>query len=232
MSSVTAFCASLIANRYVPRKEKLASEILLDEIQLTEAERYLSQCGLRLVNTPFSDYLGVALLQRDEDGASIADAVFGDDDPRPFVTFSIRRDELGLAMLLWMLLCLPKRQPEEVIAIDSATTNRPRILISQLITDFPLLGHPKRIRMNLTKLRHLGVVTWGVDEYVVEGPLLEILFDGSAISAKIADPAFRDTVRKLSATRAAQKADLMGQAEASEARERTPAKGEEDVLDT
>lgn len=232
MSSATAFCASLIANRSIPRKGKLAGEILLDEFQLMEVERYLSQCGLRLINTPFSDNLGVALLQRDEDGASIADAVFGSDDPPPFVTFGIRRDELGLAMLLWMLLCLPKRQPEEVIANDSATINRPRILMSQLITDFPLLGHPKRIKMNLTKLRNLGVVSWGADEYVIEGPLLEILFDGSTISGKIADPAFRDTIRKLSAARIAQKADLVEQAETPEISERTRVEGDEDVLDT
>lgn len=195
MSSADVFCAALIARRYLPRKTDLAREVLLDPDRMADVRRHLSQVGLRLVDSVYSDHLGVALLDKNEAGESIVEVVFGADEPQPFITSDLQRDELALAMLLWTLLCLPKRQPED--AKEGESTPAPRILISTLLADYPQLGAPRRIRKNLTRLRHLQLVDYGLDEFVVEGPLLEVLFDGEGIAGRVTDKSFRETLAKL-----------------------------------
>jgi len=212
VSSTPAFCAALIARRYLPRKSDLAREILLDEARLEDARRHLASCGLRLVDSAYASNVGIALLAKDEEGTNLVQAVFGEDEPQPFITpGGLQRDELALAMLLWALLCLPKRQPDEAAQGDSPVEG-PKILISQLLTDFPQLGSPRGIRTNLTRLRSMEVINYGQDEYVVEGPLLEILFDGDLVSSRVVDRSFRETLQKLrTPVRDPSQADLLEQ---------------------
>ena len=204
MSSTDVFCAALIARRHLSRNSELAREILIDPDRLADARRHLAQVGLRLVESAYSNHIGVVLLGRTEEGEDIVEAVFGADEPQPFITAGLQRDELALAMLLWSILCLPKRQPEETEESEAAP--EPRILISQLLADYPQLGQPRRIRKNLTRLKSLELIDYGLDEYVVEGPLLEVLFDSEGIAGRVTDKSFRETLQKL---RNAKSADVV-----------------------
>lgn len=195
MSTANVFCAALIARLYLSRKSDLARNVLLDPELLDAAHRHLAQVGLRLVDSAYSDHVGVALLEKTEEGDNVVEGVFGEDEPQPFITSGLQRDELALAMLLWSILCLPKRQPDEVK--DGEPSPVPRILITTLIADYPQLGNPRTIKTNLTRLKSLQIIDYGLDDYVVEGPLLEVLFDGDGIAGRITDQSFRDTLQKL-----------------------------------
>lgn len=186
--------ARLLAERAIARTDPLAQRVLVDESFRNDVERRLAECGLRLLDNPFAEYISVALSEATES------AVFGAGDQWINNNLGLNRDGVALLVLLWALIILPKRERQLARQADNSgqgdmfTSAKPLPLgedVSRGIPESVLLedygrqlGGKMRINVNLGILSRVGFVGRR-NKVIYEGPLLDLAFDYGQLAPRI-----------------------------------------------
>ena len=85
--------ARLLAQRWLPRNDKLVRRALVDETFRLELDRRLADVGLRLLDNPYAAHVGVAL------EAELAEPVFGAGREYAASNMGLTRDEIAAMTL-------------------------------------------------------------------------------------------------------------------------------------
>lgn len=96
--------ARLLAQRWLPRNDKLVRRALVNETFRLELDRRLADVGLRLLDNPYAAHVGVAL------EPELAEPVFGAGREYAASNMGLTRDEIALLVIIWSLIVLPKRE--------------------------------------------------------------------------------------------------------------------------
>ncbi len=198
-----ALAARLLAQRWLPRDDAQARKALLDEAFREDLDRRLAAVGLELREHPYSAYIGVAVARGAER------VVFGHSDGWISNTLQLDRDAVALLVVLWALIVLPKRQRQierqqaeagasqtqmfaEAKPIPRDPALAPMIPERTLLADFgERLGGKTRVNFNLGVLSRHGFIVRRKGE-LVEGPLLDLVFDYERTARRIFDGALGD----------------------------------------
>ena len=188
--------ARLLAQRWLPRNDKLVRRALVDETFRLELDRRLADVGLRLLDNPYAAHVGVAL------EAELAEPVFGAGREYAASNMGLTRDEIALLVILWALIVLPKRERQVTRRerVDDGQTDlfggdKPvahgdavsgTLTEASLIADFgPRLGGRTKVRnFMLGKLARLGFVERR-NGLISEGPLLDLALDYRVMADRI-----------------------------------------------
>ena len=188
--------ARLLAQRWLPRGDKLVRRALVDETFRLELDRRLADVGLRLLDNPYAAHVGVALQPE------LAEPVFGAGREYAASNLGLTRDEVALLVILWALIVLPKRQRQVTRRelVDDGQTDlfggdKPvahgdavsgTLTEASLIADFgPRLGGRTKVRnFMLGKLARLGFIERR-NGLVTEGPLLDLALDYRVMADRI-----------------------------------------------
>jgi len=193
--------ARLVAERAIPRDDRLAQRVLIDEAFRADVEQRLAACGLRLLDNPFATHIGVGL------DAAVEGAVFGASDQWRSNNFGLQRDGVALLVLLWALIILPKRERQLARRADDSGQNdmfgdaKPTpaaadssrgLPESVLMDDYGRqLGGKARVNINLGILSRTGFVQRR-NRIIFEGPLLDLAFDYAQLAPRIIEGALRE----------------------------------------
>jgi hypothetical protein len=189
--------ARLLAQRWLPRSDRLVRRALVDETFRLELDRRLADVGLRLLDNPYAAHVGVAL------EAELAEPVFGAGREYAASNLGLTRDEIALLVIIWALIVLPKRERQvtrrELVddgqsdlfggadkpvahgeSVSGALTE------ASLIADFgPRLGGRTKVRnFMLGKLARLGFIERR-NGLISEGPLLDLALDYRVLADRI-----------------------------------------------
>ena len=188
--------ARLLAQRWLPRGDKLVRRALVDETFRLELDRRLADVGLRLLDNPYAAHVGVALQPE------LAEPVFGAGREYAASNLGLTRDEVALLVILWALIVLPKRQRQVTRRelVDDGQTDlfggdKPvahgdavsgTLTEASLIADFgPRLGGRTKVRnFMLGKLARFGFIRRR-NGLVTEGPLLDLALDYRVMADRI-----------------------------------------------
>ena len=189
--------ARLLAQRWLPRNDKLVRRALVDETFRFELDRRLADVGLRLLDNPYAAHVGVAL------EAELAEPVFGAGREYAASNLGLTRDEIALLVILWALIVLPKRERQVTrreLADDGQSdlfggADKPvargesvsgALTEASLIADFgPRLGGRTKVRnFMLGKLARLGFIERR-NGLISEGPLLDLALDYRVMADRI-----------------------------------------------
>ena len=188
--------ARLLAQRWLPRGDKLVRRAMVDETFRLELDRRLADVGLRLLDNPYAAHVGVALQPE------LAEPVFGAGREYAASNLGLTRDEVALLVILWALIVLPKRQRQVTRRelVDDGQTDlfggdKPvahgdavsgTLTEASLIADFgPRLGGRTKVRnFMLGKLARLGFIERR-NGLVTEGPLLDLALDYRVMADRI-----------------------------------------------
>ena len=189
--------ARLLAQRWLPRNDKLVRRALVDETFRLELDRRLADVGLRLLDNPYAAHVGVAL------EAELAEPVFGAGREYAASNMGLTRDEIALLVILWALIVLPKRERQVTRRelVDDGQTDlfggadKPvahgetvsgTLTEASLIADFgPRLGGRTKVRnFMLGKLARLGFIERR-NGLITEGPLLDLALDYRVMADRI-----------------------------------------------
>ena len=189
--------ARLLAQRWLPRSDKLARRALVDETFRLELDRRLADVGLRLLDNPYAAHVGVAL------EAELAEPVFGAGREYAASNLGLTRDEIALLVIIWALIVLPKRERQVTRRelVDDGQTDlfggadKPvahgetvsgALTEASLIADFgPRLGGRTKVRnFMLGKLARLGFIERR-NGLITEGPLLDLALDYRVLADRI-----------------------------------------------
>ena len=188
--------ARLLAQRWLPRGDKLVRRALVDETFRLELDRRLADVGLRLLDNPYAAHVGVALQPE------LAEPVFGAGREYAASNLGLTRDEVALLVILWALIVLPKRERQvtrrelvddgqsdlfggdKPVAHGDAVSGT--LTEASLIADFgPRLGGRTKVRnFMLGKLARLGFIERR-NGLVTEGPLLDLALDYRVMADRI-----------------------------------------------
>ena len=195
-SEIKTLTARLLAQRWLPRGDKLVRRALVDETFRLELDRRLADVGLRLLDNPYAAHVGVALQPE------LAEPVFGAGREYAASNLGLTRDEVALLVILWALIVLPKRQRQVTRRelVDDGQTDlfggdKPvahgdavsgTLTEASLIADFgPRLGGRTKVRnFMLGKLARLGFIERR-NGLVTEGPLLDLALDYRVMADRI-----------------------------------------------
>ena len=195
--------ARLTADRAIARADPLVQRLLIDEAFRADIEQRLAACGLRLLDNPFADHIGVGL-------ASIAEAaVFGSADQWRSNNFGLQRDGVALLVLLWALIILPKRERQLARQGDDSGQNdmfreaKPTpgtadssrgVPETVLMADYAKrLGGKARVTINLGVLSRTGFIQRR-NKVISEGPLLDLAFDYAQLAPRVIEGAMREVL--------------------------------------
>ena len=189
--------ARLLAQRWLPRNDKLVRRALVDETFRLELDRRLADVGLRLLDNPYAAHVGVAL------EAELAEPVFGAGREYAASNLGLTRDEIALLVIIWALIVLPKRERQVTRRelVDDGQTDlfggadKPvahgetvsgALTEASLIADFgPRLGGRTKVRnFMLGKLARLGFIERR-NGLINEGPLLDLALDYRVLADRI-----------------------------------------------
>ena len=189
--------ARLLAQRWLPRSDRLVRRALVDETFRLELDRRLADVGLRLLDNPYAAHVGVAL------EAELAEPVFGAGREYAASNMGLTRDEIALLVILWSLIVLPKRERQVTRRelVDDGQTDlfggadKPvahgetvsgTLTEASLIADFgPRLGGRTKVRnFMLGKLARLGFIERR-NGLISEGPLLDLALDYRVMADRI-----------------------------------------------
>ncbi len=202
-SDVKILAGRILAEQVISREEPLVKRALTDEVFRHELDNRLDGVGLRLVDNPYSEYVTVALQ------SALEHPVLGAGEVWSSNTLGIDRSAMALLVILWALIVLPKRQRQierrekggddfqtEMFVQDTPLPKgravSPVIQRQTLIADFgDKLGRSTRVKMNLGLLARLGFIIQRKEE-ILEGPLLDLLFDYNLMADRILDGALGD----------------------------------------
>jgi len=186
----------LLAQRWLPRNDKLVRRALVDETFRHELDRRLADVGLRLLDNPYAAHVGVALQPE------LAEPVFGAGREYAASNMGLTRDEIALLVIIWSLIVLPKRERQVTRRerVDDGQTDmfggdKPvahgdavsgTLTEASLIADFgPRLGGRTKVRnFMLGKLARLGLIERR-NGLISEGPLLDLALDYRVMADRI-----------------------------------------------
>ncbi|HAG75187.1 MAG TPA: hypothetical protein DCL53_06975 [Thauera sp.] len=186
----------LLAQRWLPRNDKLVRRALVDETFRHELDRRLADVGLRLLDNPYAAHVGVALQPE------LAEPVFGAGREYAASNMGLTRDEIALLVIIWSLIVLPKRERQVTRRerVDDGQTDmfgsdKPvahgdavsgTLTEASLIADFgPRLGGRTKVRnFMLGKLARLGFIERR-NGLISEGPLLDLALDYRVMADRI-----------------------------------------------
>ena len=210
MDDTQVLIARLLAERSIPRNDLLARRALTDDAFREELDRRLAQCGLRLLEHPYADYVAVALLRE------VEASVFGRKDQWQSNNAGITRDCAALLIVLWALIILPKRErqigrraKESADQHDMFGAEKPipqgevvsaGISEHTLRSDFGVkLGGKMRVNLNLGVLARLGFIQRR-KQTILEGPLLDLALDYGTLAQRVLGGALEDLLAQRAAT--------------------------------
>ena len=188
--------ARLLAQRWLPREDRLVRRALVDDGFRTELDRRLAAIGLQLLDNPYAAHVGVALQ------AELAEPVFGGGREYAASNLGLTRDEVALLVVIWALIVLPKRERQltrrELVddgQADLFNADKPMghgeavsgsLAEAALIADFgPRLGGKTKMRhFMLGKLARLGFIERRNGQ-ISEGPLLDLALDYRIMAERI-----------------------------------------------
>jgi hypothetical protein len=187
--------ARLLANRWLPRSDRLARRALVDETFRHELDRRLGEVGLHLLDNPYAAHIGVALQ------ADMAEPVFGAGREYAASNLGLGRDDIALLVVIWSLIVLPKRERQVTrreLADDGQTdlfggekpvSHGDRVSAglteASLIADFGgRLGGKTRMNIALGKLARLGFIERR-NGVLSEGPLLDLALDYRVMADRV-----------------------------------------------
>jgi len=202
-SDVKILAGRILARQYLSREEPLVRRALTDEIFRQELDGRLESVGLRLVDNPYADHVSVALI------CALEQPVLGAGEVWTSNSLGLDRSAMALLVVLWALIILPKRQRQierrrkggddaqtEMFVQDTPLPRSrevaPAVSRQTLIADFgDRLGRATRVKMNLGQLARLGFIVQRRED-ILEGPLLDLLFDYNLMADRILDGALGD----------------------------------------
>ncbi len=189
--------ARLLAQRWLPRNDKLVRRALVDETFRLELDRRLADVGLRLLDNPYAAHVGVALQPE------LAEPVFGAGREYAASNMGLTRDEIALLVIIWALIVLPKRERQvtrrELLddgqsdlfggsdkPVAHGETVSGALTEASLIADFgPRLGGRTKVRnFMLGKLARLGFIERR-NGLISEGPLLDLALDYRVMADRV-----------------------------------------------
>ena len=187
--------ARLLAQRWLPRSDRMVRRALVDESFRLELDRRLADVGLQLLDNPYAAHVGVALQ------ADMAEPVFGAGREYAASNLGLTRDEIALLVVIWSLIVLPKRERQvtrrELVddgQADMFGGDKPvahgeavsgSLTESSLLADFgPRLGGKTRMAIALGKLTRLGFIERRAG-IIGEGPLLDVALDYRVMADRI-----------------------------------------------
>ena len=185
---IQTLTARLLAQRWLPRSDRLVRCALVDETFRHELDRRLAAVGMQLLDNPYAAHVSVGLT------ADMHEPVFGAGREYAASNLGLTRDEVALLVIIWSLIVLPKRE-RQVTRQDLAAEGQEDMFGAEkpvahgdgvsaglseasLIADFgPRLGGKTKVRnFMLGKLARLGFIERR-NGIVHEGPLLDVLLD-------------------------------------------------------
>ena len=188
--------ARLLAQRWLPRNDKLVRRALVDETFRFELDRRLADVGLRLLDNPYAAHVGVAL------EPELAEPVFGAGREYAASNLGLTRDEIALLVIIWALIVLPKRERQvnrqkliddgqhDMFGQEAPLPHGEEVAGSlseaSLLADFaPVLGHKTYVQGKLlSRLAQLGFIERR-GGLIFEGPLLDVLLDYRLLADRI-----------------------------------------------
>ncbi|THF60819.1 hypothetical protein [Pseudothauera rhizosphaerae] len=193
---IKTLTARLLANRWLPRSDRLVRRALVDETFRVELDHRLAAVGLQLQDNPYAGHVAAAL------AAEMVEPVFGAKREYAASNVGLTRDEIALLVVIWSLIVLPKRERQvtrrEVAddgqgdmfgaekPVEHGDAVSAGIPEASLIADFgPLLGGRSRVKnFMLGKLARLGFIERR-NGIVAEGPLLDVALDYRVLADRI-----------------------------------------------
>ena len=192
---IRTLTARLLAQRWLPRNDRLVRRALVDESFRLELDRRLTEVGMQLLDNPYAAHVGVAL-QPD-----MAEPVFGAGREYAASNLGLGRDEIALLVVIWSLIVLPKRERQvtrrEVVddgQADMFGGDKPvahgdsvsgSLSEASLLADFgPRLGGKTKMSIALGKLSRLGFIERR-NGVIGEGPLLDVALDYRVMADRI-----------------------------------------------
>ncbi len=193
---IKTLTARLLANRWLPRNDRLVRRALVDETFRVELDHRLAAVGLQLQDNPYAGHVAAAL------APEMLEPVFGARREYAASNVGLTRDEIALLVVIWSRIVLPKRErqvtrrevaddgqgdmfgAEKPMAHGEAVSAG--ISEASLIADFgPLLGGRNRVRnFMLGKLARLGFIERR-NGTLLEGPLLDVALDYRVLADRI-----------------------------------------------
>ena len=188
--------ARLIAQRWLPRSDRLVRRALVDESFRSELDQRLAAVGLQLLDNPYAGHVAVAL------ASELHEPVFGARREYAASNAGLTRDEIALLVVLWALIVLPKRERQvtrreladdgqgDMFGADKPVAHGATVsgglAEASLIADFgPLLGGRTKVRnFMLGKLARLGFIERR-NGVIHEGPLLDVALDYRVMADRI-----------------------------------------------
>ena len=177
-------CARLVRQGAIPREE--ARELDLPEVR-QEVEATLSEVGLELATSVYSEHVGVRLVHDVTLGPGFDAAT----------NVGLRSDGCALLVILWARLVLQKRTAADrretpgqasLLPGDAARAARdftPTVQLETLVREFgDILGARTHVRQLVSQLRRLGFAA-GRGDTIEAGPFLELGIDGERMVAFI-----------------------------------------------
>lgn len=193
---IKTLTARLLANRWLPRSDRLVRRALVDETFRVELDHRLAAVGLQLQDNPYAGHVATAL------APEMFEPVFGAKREYAASNIGLTRDEIALLVVIWSLIILPKRERQvtrrEVAddgqgdmfgaekPMEHGDTVSAGIAEASLIADFgALLGGRGRVKnFMLGKLARLGFIERR-NGILVEGPLLDVALDYRMLADRI-----------------------------------------------
>ena len=188
--------ARLLANRWLPRNDRLVRRALVDEGFRLELDQRLAAVGLQLQDNPYASHVAATLTP------DVMEPVFGARREYAASNVGLNRDEVALLVVIWSLIVLPKRERQvnrrEVVddgqtdmfgaekPVAHGDTVSAGLSEASLIADFgPQLGGRSRVRnFMLGKLARLGFIERR-NGLIHEGPLLDVALDYRLLADRI-----------------------------------------------
>jgi hypothetical protein len=186
MDEAARICARLLVAGAVRRQE--IPDLDHPEVR-ADVELRLSQCGLSLATSAYSDHVGLRL------SSEVADATVLDAASNR----GLGADACALLTVLWARLALQRRTAEDsrmtpnlqapLLPEDRREAARlfaPFVRFETLAREFgSQLGGRTRMKSILGQLRRLGFVSYRRLDQIEAGPLLELAIDGEKMVAFI-----------------------------------------------
>lgn len=188
--------ARLLANRWLPRNDRLVRRALVDETFRVELDNRLAAVGLQLQDNPYAGHVAAALVP------DMMEPVFGARREYAASNLGLTRDEIALLVVIWSLIVLPKRERQvtrreladegqgDMFGADKPVAHGDTVSAglseASLIADFgaQLGGKTKLKNFMLGKLARLGFIERR-NGVINEGPLLDVALDYRVLADRI-----------------------------------------------
>jgi len=197
--------ARLLTHQTLKREDKLVRRALSDELFRADVDTRLAACGLKFLDNVYADHVTLALARE------VEPKIFGAREVWQNNNFGLARDGVALLVVLWAQIILPKRERQEAHQPAGENQNDmfgkekplPRaeetsigVSYRALLADFgDKLGKKTRMDMNLGQLAKLGFIE-RKGEYILEGPLLDLMMDTDVLKERIINGALADVFHR------------------------------------